>query len=166
MPCRTELRRDIGFVGHDTFLYADLTGVENLRYYSRLYGTDQGRVDLLLREVELERVAERPTRTYSRGMVQRLSLARALLHQPRLLLLDEPFTGLDPHGTEILIRQLAAARSRGTTVVLTTHDFAIGLDISDRAVLIHAGKLAWESGSDKPDASAMKAIYTAMVGKR
>ena len=97
-------------------------------------------------------------------MLQRLSLARAVLHEPELLLLDEPFTGLDPDGATFLTGMLADLRSAGVTIVLTTHDFERGLATASRAVLLHRGRVAWDSGDDLPDAGRMEEIYATTVG--
>jgi heme exporter protein A len=149
------LRRRIGLVAHETFLYPDLTATENLLYYARLYRLDdrEGRAAELLAWAGLEAHRARPVRSFSRGMAQRLALARALLHRPELLLLDEPFSGLDAAGGEALEAALGRVREAGGTTVLTTHDVARGLALSDRACILSRGRLAWESpGPARPDA--------------
>jgi len=164
LPGDAALRARIGVVGHEPFVYGDLTARENLSYYARLYRVaDASRVDAVLAAVELPAAAARPVHTYSRGMLQRLSLARAVLHEPDVLLLDEPFTGLDPHGASRFASMLEGLRDEHVTVLLTTHDFARGLAVADRAVLLHAGRLAWDSGTDLPDTSAMHEIYSRTV---
>ena len=120
LPADGNLRRRIGVIGHDSFLYGDLNCEENLSFFARLYGVDQPDTAALLAEVELAHVADRPVRTFSRGMLQRLSVARAVLHRPDLLVLDEPFTGLDPHGSALLERIIGREVSRGVTVLFTT----------------------------------------------
>jgi heme exporter protein A len=138
-------RRRIGLVAHQSFLYPDLTARENLVFYAGLYGlSDAARlVDAWLARVALEEAGDRPVRTFSRGMEQRLSLARALLHDPELVLLDEPWSGLDAAAADWLDRLLAELRVRGRTIVAATHDFARGLGVADRAIILHRGRIAW-----------------------
>ena len=164
LPGDAQLRRRIGVLGHDSFLYGDLTGAENLAYYARLYDVaDRQRVDELLAELGLREAADRPARTYSRGMIQRLSLARAIIHDPELLLLDEPFTGLDPTGSTLLQDYLARLRSRGVTVFMTTHDFDRGLAAADLAIMLHRGRVAWRSDDVLPRPDAMRDIFERIV---
>jgi heme exporter protein A len=163
LPGGTALRRRIGMIGHESFLYGDLTGAENLRYYARLYGVEEDAVEKSLAEVELNHVANRSVRAFSRGMLQRLSLARAILHRPELLVLDEPFTGLDPHGSALLERIIAREQQRGTTVIMTTHDMEVGLRVCGRAVLLHEGCVAWDGGSEIPTPRHMREVYDRFV---
>ena len=168
LPADASLRRRIGYLGHDAFLYRDLDASENLAYYARLFGVrDTSRAAALLAEVGLERVASRRVATYSRGMLQRLGLARALLHGPELLLLDEPLTGLDPEGAEVLSRILARLRASKVTVLMATHDIARALESATRAVILGRGRVSWDSGhTPMPDAAAMTAHYTETVSTR
>jgi heme exporter protein A len=164
LPGNAALRRRIGVVAHEAYVYGDLTARENLEYYARLYSVDDdARVSGIIEQVGLERAADRAARAFSRGMLQRLSLARALLHRPDLLLLDEPFTGLDPQGVERLIELLATEKARGTTMIITTHDFAHGLAVADRAAVLAGGRIAWESDERLPDAREMSEVYTTTV---
>lgn len=124
------VRRSIGWVGHESLCYADLTGRENVALAARLHGADPGAaVAEALRRFELGAFVDRPVRTYSRGQRQRIALARALVHAPRLLLLDEPTTGLDAAGASRLAGVVAEEAARGAAVVVVTHDagFAQGL---------------------------------------
>ncbi len=165
LPGDSDLRRKIGMVAHDSFVYGDLTASENLNYYARLYDIPRReRAAELLEAVALGGSTERPVRTFSRGMLQRLSLARAVLHEPRLLLLDEPFTGLDPAGAAVLATMLADLQSGGVAALLITHDFERGLQAADRAVLLHRGRVAWQSGATLPSAAEMNEIYSETVG--
>ncbi len=165
-------RRLIGLVSHQPLLYPDLTGYENLLFYARMYGVDGRRIqddesfrvnrqssivdpnpkspnsesgiEALLRQVNLHMRAHDLARTYSRGMLQRLAIARAMIHDPALILLDEPFTGLDQSSARNLsamLRELAAA---GKTLVMTTHEFGRGLESVTRAVLLRGGRIAAE----------------------
>jgi len=138
-------RRRIGFLSHQSFLYPDLTPAENLDFYARMFKVPSpaARVRQMLEQVELEGWAHRPVRTLSRGLEQRCALARALLHEPALLLLDEPFTGLDVDAARTLSRMLQQARGRGATLLMTTHDVARGCEICTRAVILARGRLVW-----------------------
>jgi len=119
-----ETRRSLGFMSHDSFLYADLTAHENLVFYARLYGIPdpQGAARAMLERVDLAHKAQSIVRELSRGMKQRLSLGRAFLHSPKLLLLDEPYTGLDETACINLNDMLSDFTAGGGTVMLTTHD--------------------------------------------
>ena len=140
------IRRLIGYVGHRTMLYGDLTARENLTFFGRLYGTRDlsARVDELLHEVGLERDRDRPVAGFSRGMAQRLSLARALIHEPRVLLADEPLSGLDQVGGERALGLLAARRDAGAVVVAASHDLGALGRIADRALVLRGGRKLYE----------------------
>jgi heme exporter protein A len=138
------LRACIGLVAHAAMVYPELSGRENLALSARLYGLGAQAAVLgeLDQRFELGAFMQRPARTYSRGQLQRLSLARALLHAPRLLLLDEPSTGLDAAGNARLIEAMRKERARGAIVVLVTHDAALAESVADRRVTLARGKLA------------------------
>lgn len=144
---RAEVRRDIGFVSHQPLLYPDLTAYENLTFFARLYGLDdrQTRIQTLLERVGLAHRADDPVRQFSRGMQQRLSLARALLHTPRILLFDEPYTGLDPVATEWLSTLLTDLARQGQTVLMTSHDLERGAALASRVLILAAGRLAFDA---------------------
>ena len=123
---------------HNTSLYTDLTALENLGFYSRLMDAPSDEASLI-RKIELVGLAGRerePVRNYSRGMQQRLAIARAFLHDPEILLLDEPFTGLDQGGSEFLKWFLAQAHSEGKTCIVAIHDASLGYEMADRLVVI------------------------------
>jgi heme ABC exporter ATP-binding subunit CcmA len=138
-----QLRSQIGVVSHHTFLYNDLSAEENLRFYGKMYGVPglEGRIEELLSQMELSRRRFDPVRTYSRGMQQRLALARALLHRPPVLLLDEPFTGLDIYATHLLTRFIAQLIHDQVTVLLTTHDVDYALQQAQRLLFLQKGNL-------------------------
>jgi ABC-type multidrug transport system ATPase subunit len=148
------LRRAIGVLAHESLVYGELTAVENLRLYGTLYGVadlDQ-RIGARLDEVGLEtRARTRPARTYSRGMTQRLALARALLHDPAILLLDEPFTGLDRGGAAALTRTIGRARTDGRIVLVVTHDFEALAGVCDQVAVLRRGKLAVDTDGVEAD---------------
>jgi len=147
VPAGGALRRAIGVLAHDSFLYGGLTAEENLAFYARLYEIADGarRASALLDEVGLaEEARRRPVRTYSRGMVQRVALARALLHDPPVLLLDEPFTGIDRTGAAALARTLARAVERGCVCLVVSHDLEALAGIADHVAVLRRGKLEHE----------------------
>jgi heme exporter protein A len=151
------LRGAVGLVAHDSFLYGDLSGRENLLFFERLYGR-RDRAEALLVRVGLQEAADRPVRTYSRGMQQRLALARALVGEPSLLLLDEPFSGLDRSGVEALRALLVELRAAGTILVLVTHDFGAAAGLCDHVVVLRRGRLVLDERSDQPFA-ALDELY-------
>jgi heme exporter protein A len=160
-----ETRRKFGFVSHETFLYDTLTARENLRFFARLYGIrDESRVTAALVAVGLERFADRPVSGFSRGMAQRLTLARAQLHGPRVLLLDEPFTGLDPVAASELEASLRAFRSSGGAFIMATHDLAHIAGTGTRLIVLRAGWLVHEERLDGLDASRLEEIYRVHAG--
>jgi heme exporter protein A len=162
-PHEPAVRRRLGFLGHDSFLYPDLTPIENLTFYGWAYGVSdlETRINTALEQIGLRDWGNTPVRTFSRGMEQRLAFARALLHEPDLLLLDEPYTGLDSHGVTTLQTTLGRAKEQGKTVVLTTHDFALGLELCDRAFILHRGRLSWQSAGRLPSVQEFVEIYHA-----
>jgi heme exporter protein A len=120
---RSDVRRTLGWLGHDSLCYPDLTGRQNIELAARLHGRDpDGAYVQASRRFDLEAYAERPARTYSRGQRQRIALARALVHAPRLILLDEPTAGLDASTVERLLTVVREEAGRGATLVLVTHD--------------------------------------------
>jgi heme exporter protein A len=136
-----DARGRVGYLAHSTVLYGDLTALENLKFFARLYDLEGGD-DTLSARLAAAGLAGRehdPVRNYSRGMQQRLAIVRAFLHDPDILLLDEPFTGLDRQGTEFLKRHLLAAHERGKTCVMAIHDAALGWELATRLVVIEKG---------------------------
>ncbi len=138
-----ELRGRIGVLGHDLYIYPELSAAENLLFFGRIYGLAgvEGRVAAALERAGLgER--DDPVATFSRGMRQRLALERALLHEPRLVLLDEPFTGLDDAAIGALRDRLRALRDAGCMVLVTTHDLETIDGLVDRALVLQKGRVA------------------------
>ena len=150
-----EVRRRIGVVGHRSLLYDDLTCRENLIYYGRLYGLKdhKPRVDEVLEKVGLSSRADHRVRTLSNGMQKRAAIARAILHQPDVLLLDEPEAGLDLESVSILGTLLAEWTGLGRSVIMTTHDLDLGLSWGHRAGVLRGGKINF-LGNDSRQAVA------------
>jgi heme exporter protein A len=161
------VRRRIGLVAHQSFLYPDLSARENLVFYGRMYRlSDPERVaDDWLARLALADAATRPLRVLSRGTEQRLALARALLHDPELVLLDEPWSGLDPAAADTLSALLADLKGAGRTVVIATHDFARGMEIGDRAIILHRGRVVWETADPTLARDDIDAIYRRVTGR-
>lgn len=144
-PRAHSARRRIGFLGHGIGVYEDLSARENLAFFARIAEARYSRnsVDTWLDRVGLSRVAKMPVRQFSRGMRQRLALARAFLHSPDVLLLDEPFTSLDDRAVAMLADLLLEARARGATIVLSTHQIREALSSASHVALVENGKLLY-----------------------
>lgn len=142
-PGDRENKAKLAVISHEMFLYGNLTAVENLEYYSKVYNIAdaEDRIHAVLQDVELTHRRFDLVSTYSRGMTQRLTIARALLHEPSLLLLDEPFTGLDQHAIGMLIDLLKKQKEMGRTILLTTHDLHTAAVLSDRYIIISRHKI-------------------------
>jgi heme ABC exporter ATP-binding subunit CcmA len=140
------IRKRVGYLGHQPMLYEELTAEENLDFFARMYGVQdrRARVGVLLERVGLRRKAKGRVRDLSRGQTQRLALARALLHEPSLLLLDEPDSGLDEQGIALLEEILRERADASQTAIFTTHDLAWGLRVADRAVALVAGRITYD----------------------
>ncbi len=159
------VRKRVGVISHNTYLYAQLTGIENLEFYARMYRVRAGRERALalLAKMDLTRRMHDRVATYSRGMQQRLSVARALLHDPELLLLDEPYTGLDQHASRVLAEVLEGLRDGTRTVIMTTHNLQEGLAGCDRAAILVEGRLVFDQGVSEIDASGFQHTYFSCV---
>jgi heme exporter protein A len=144
-PRETETRRNIGVIGHGIAVYDELSAYENLTLYARLYGLADPRRAALewLEQTGLERVRDGLVREFSRGMRQRLAVARAFLHNPSVLLLDEPFTALDDRAIAVLQRLLREALANGKTVIMSTHQLREALELSSHVALLNRGQVAF-----------------------
>lgn len=157
----SDIRRHMGLVSHQTLLYGDLTPDENLRFYGRMYDVPdlEDRIEAVLRQVGLAGRRHDSVRTLSRGMQQRLAIARAVLHRPSILLLDEPDTGLDQHAAEMLHELLATVSTEGRTVLMTTHNLEQGLLMGDRVAILAGGRIAYEADKGTLDVEGFRGIY-------
>jgi heme exporter protein A len=158
-------RRSIGMLSHRGFLYAQLTLEENLRFYGQLFGLEDldTRVPERLERVGLAGRARSQVHELSHGMRQRLAVARALLHDPELVLLDEPFTGLDPSAAVVLHRVLRELRDGRRTVVMVTHNLGEGLALATRVAIQVAGRLAWEGSGEQVERGGFERRYHEVV---
>ena len=158
-------RRRIGLLSHQTFLYPALSAAENLDFYARLYSLPErrARVDDGLRQVGLIDRRDDRVRTFSRGMQQRLALARTLLHDPEVVFLDEPYTGLDPHASAMLRAVLDRLKDGRRTVVLVTHNLSQGLEQADRVAVQVGGRWVSDERRAQIDAARWEQDYTARV---
>jgi heme ABC exporter ATP-binding subunit CcmA len=160
-----EVRRVIGFVSHETFLYDALTARENLAFFGHLYGVRDARaIDAALAAAGLARFANAAVGSFSRGMAQRLTLARARLHAPSLLLLDEPFTGLDPVAAADLESTLREFRKGGGAFLMATHDLAHLRGVGTRLIVLRRGRIVHEEGLEGKDMSYLETVYRSHAG--
>jgi heme exporter protein A len=157
----------MGYLSHNTALYLDLTALENLRFYAELHGLAHRDSDLESRieQVGLAGRGHEPVRNYSRGMQQRLAIARAFLHDPQILLLDEPFTGLDQAGTGLLKHYLAGARRDGRTCIMATHDVTLGYELADRMLVIEKGVVALDLPKSSVSLGEFQSRYADLAGE-
>ncbi|MGH9583146.1 MAG: heme ABC exporter ATP-binding protein CcmA [Bryobacteraceae bacterium] len=164
-PRAGNARRQVGFLGHGIGVYEDLAARENLLFFARITGVANHRAvaDDWLERVGLARVAEMPVRQFSRGMRQRLALARTFLHRPNVLLLDEPFTSLDDRAFGMFTELLGEARGRGATIVLSTHQIREALCAASHVALIENGKLRYAGERTQEmldDTALLDRLYT------
>jgi len=166
-PDAVAARRAIGIVSHSTFLYPNLTATENLRFYGQLYEVDklEPRIEMMLEQFGLTGYRHTLVGALSRGTQQRLSLARAFLPNPPVILLDEPDSGLDPQGVDMLPGLLALADLSKRTVVLTTHNLGLGLALARRVAILAHGRLVWERETGSLTAAELRDAYDAHLPK-
>ena len=159
------IRRRIGVVTHQTLLYDDLSAYENLRFYGKMYDVSnlRDRINQLISQVGLESRIHDPVRTLSRGMQQRLAIARALIHDPPVLLLDEPGTGLDQHASAMFANILNSTVNKQRAVLMTSHSLEQGAALSNRIAIMADGKIAYE-GSKQLDISNLREVYYQCTG--
>jgi heme exporter protein A len=161
---RNEIRARIGVLGHDLFLYPELTARENLAFFAALYADSQPQVSAAaaLDKAGLSERGDDPVASLSRGMRQRLALERALIHGPRLVLLDEPFTGLDDASGAALVARLRQLKDAGAIVVLATHDLDLAEGLLDDAIFLRDGRVV--TAAVKPE--GLRAMYRDVIARR
>ncbi|MCC6614729.1 MAG: heme ABC exporter ATP-binding protein CcmA [Anaerolineae bacterium] len=162
------VRAQIGMVSHKPLLYDNLSARENLRFFARLYNVDktvrEPRISDLLAKVGLAKRADDRVRAYSRGMQQRLSIARALVHDPAVILFDEPYTGLDQEGAATLDSLIAQARDDGHTIILTTHELERVPRIAARALILSRGRIGYDAPLAGTSSMELVTIFTEITG--
>ncbi|WML45262.1 heme ABC exporter ATP-binding protein CcmA [Neobacillus sp. PS3-40] len=137
-----DIKKIFGYLPHSSLLYENYSPLENLVFYGKLYGVSKAeeRAIELVKEVGLSFFLNEPVKNFSRGMIQRIAIARAIVHEPELLLLDEPHTGLDQGAISILNNVILSMKAKGTTTLMVTHDFKQAAEICDRIIIIKNGK--------------------------
>ncbi len=160
------VRAVTGVISHDPYLYGSLTALENIRFFASMYNVPrpEERAREVIKRMGLEARMHDVVRTFSRGMQQRLSVARAIVHDPGILLLDEPYTGLDQHGAALLTEMLRGIKQERRTVVMTTHNVGEGLELSDRVMIIDGGRITYSEDSASMEPGLFKDRYMKIVG--
>ena len=158
---REALRREIGFISHHTLLYGGLTAHENLKFYGKMYGVPnlKDRIEEVIKEVGLTERLHSQVRTLSRGMQQRLTLARAILHDPSILLFDEPYTGLDPTALRIFGELVGRLHDGSRAIIMTTHNISSGLEGCSRVAIQVGGKITFDKPRSVIDPATFEAVY-------
>jgi heme exporter protein A len=161
LPGGALARSQVGLISHHTMLYEALSARENVSFAARLYGIRDSvaRVDNSLRRMSMLERADAPVRLLSRGMQQRVSIARAMVHSPQVVLADEPYSGLDESGARALTALLRELRSAGTAVIIVTHNLAEGLSLATHAAVMQRGKFVRYDASDRVDPTSYAATY-------
>jgi heme ABC exporter ATP-binding subunit CcmA len=161
------VRRQLGVVSHLPLLYDNLTAQENLTFFARLYDLPpdqlEGRVKAVLEQVGLKFRAQDAVRTFSRGMLQRLTIARAIIHDPAILLFDEPYTGLDQQASTVLDELLRDQAHTGRTIVMTTHDLGRGYALATHVAILSKGKIGYYGPTSAIPASDIYQLYADTV---
>lgn len=164
---REALHQIIGLIAHQTFLYPHLTAYENLKFYGTMYGVARinERIPEVLDLVDLSDYKNDIVQNFSRGMQQRLSIGRAIIHDPVIMFLDEPFTGLDQQGREDFIRLILQCRDQGKTVIMASHDLQLGIELCDRAAILKAGKMVYLQDVAHISKNDFRQIYAQQIGE-
>lgn len=165
LPGGTLARSRVGLISHHTMLYEALSARENVSFAARLYGIrdPKSRVDDSLRRMSMLERAEAPVRSLSRGMQQRVSIARAMVHSPQVILADEPYSGLDDSGASSLTTLLRELRSSGTAIIIVTHNLAEGLSLATHAAVMQRGKFVRYDAKARIDSASYAATYRKAV---
>lgn len=161
-----ELRQEIGVISHNVYLYGNLTAYENILFYARLYNVPNPaqRAEEVIEEVGLAKRKKDLVRTFSRGMQQRLSIARAIVHKPKIVLLDEPYTGLDQHAAQMLKKLLMQLHHDKRTIILITHNLQRGVEMGSRLAIQVNGQIIFHEYQDKVNKANFEELYFKHVG--
>ena len=161
-----QVRCRLGVVTHSTFLYDDLTVNENLRFYGKMYriANLEQRLEEVTSQMQLGNCLHARVGTLSHGMQRRVTISRAVLHNPSILLLDEPEIGLDPHATEMVREMLDMLNSGERTVVMTTHNLERGLESANYVVILHEGRIVYQALKQDIDAAGFREVYDRCTG--
>jgi len=161
-----QIRRWISLVSHQTFLYDDLTIYENLKFYGKMYGVPdlEQRIREVISWVKLESRLHDRAGTLSRGLQQRASIARSVLHNPSILFLDEPEVGLDPRASTMIRDVLGSINAGSRTVVMTTHNLERGLELGDSVIILDRGKIVYKAPKHEVDTVNFRRVYDQCTG--
>ena len=164
---REALHQIVGLIGHRTFLYPHLSACENLKFYGTMYGVARlnARISEVLDLVGLSDCRNDTVQNFSRGMQQRLSIARAVIHDPMMIFLDEPFTGLDQQGRQDFTKLILHFSDQGKTIIMASHHLHLGLELCDRAAILKSGKIVYLQDVDHISKNDFKQIYSQQVGE-
>jgi len=164
---RINIRKQIGFIGHQSFLYDNLTVEENLKFYSQMYNLDNPiqRIEKMLRQVGLQEQKSNLVRNLSRGMQQRLSIGRALLIDPKIVILDEPFSGLDQNAIDNFVELFTSLVSPDRIIIMTTHNLQLGLHLATNYAVLSKGKIVKKGFARATDFSKFKQLYSELTGE-
>lgn len=162
-----EIRKSVGFISHQPFLYESLSAFENIRFFASMYGISNAdeKAAGVIGKVGLENRRHDLVRTFSSGMKQRLAVARAIVHDPKILLLDEPYSGLDQHGTRIFNEMLKLLKTQKRTILMTTHNISEGFELSDRVAILSNGMFVFEGLTNELEDAKFTDIYFEKVVK-
>jgi heme exporter protein A len=164
---REALHQIIGLIGHQTFLYPHLTAYENLKFYGAMYRVARLHVRIIevLDIVGLGDHRNDVVQNFSRGMQQRLSIGRAIIHDPKIMFLDEPFTGLDQYGSEEFIKLIGQFRDQGKTVIMASHHLQLGIELCDRVAILKSGRIVYLQDVARISKNDFKRIYSQQISE-
>lgn len=156
-----DFRKNFGIISHQLFLYDNLSVIENLKFYGSLYGIDypEKKGEELLKQLDIYKRKDDLVRTLSRGMLQRVSIARALIHNPEIIFLDEPYTGLDNHSAQTLSTILKEQLKNNKTIIMVTHEIETGLSFADTVIIMNKGKIVYNQQKSLLDKDNFQELY-------
>lgn len=161
-----DFRKHFGIISHQLFLYGNLSAIENLKFYGSLYGikNPEKKGEELLKQFNIYKQKDDLVRTFSRGMLQRVSIARALIHNPDIIFLDEPYTGLDSFAAEKLSDILKEQLTNNKTIIMVTHNIETGLSLADTVVIMNKGRIVYNQQKSSLDTISFQDIYLQHAG--